>query len=197
MDLSCGFHISLSSGKRSRNVRVMGICSSNSANSCCATDISDSPLVCWLVFCCSNSSFPGPKRLSSLLQTSVGVAPTLRDLPVILSDQPERFVMELDERSTVHFAQAVLQIVGDRVRHDERPADLQQCWPLDGLNVSPEMSVVVAKVAVPSASGPGLNLHRQRSAFANFVGGTKLLEQRGKSHIERRSHMDFLGNVQC
>src|SRR5438105_13133481 len=38
MDLACGFHVSLSSGSRSRNFRVTGTCDSNSASSTCAID---------------------------------------------------------------------------------------------------------------------------------------------------------------
>src|SRR5438477_7568717 len=44
MDFSCGFHVNLSSGSHSKNFRVTGACTSNSASNVCAINI-DSPMM--------------------------------------------------------------------------------------------------------------------------------------------------------
>src|ERR1700736_3161458 len=90
-------------------------------------------------------SLPRTKGLRLLADPLVDVAPAGRHpFSMILLNQSERRVMEFDQRSTVGLSQAVLHIRDGRIGHEQRPADFEQRRPLDGLHVSPEMTVAIA-----------------------------------------------------
>src|SRR5262249_35032602 len=44
---------------------------------------------------------------------------------------------------------------------------------------------------------PRLELHRQLSVLRYFMEGSEFFQQSSERHIDRRAHMDFLGDVQC
>src|SRR4030095_7573893 len=96
----------------------------------------------------------------------------------------------------VFFAETVLDVVGDRVGHHQRAGEFEKRWLLDGLNVSPEVAVAVAQVAIPAASGPRLENHRKRIAVGLFVVGAELFDQRGESGFERSFDADLLSDGQ-
>ena len=105
-------------------------------------------------------------------------------------------MLELDQRSSIHFAQTVLQVRDHRVGHEQRAGDFEQRGPLDGLHVSPEMAVAVAQVAVPASARPRLNVHRHGLPFRPFVVRTEFFEQRGKGGFQRRADVNFLRDIQ-
>ena len=76
------------------------------------------------------------------------------------------------------------------------PLNSNRVGPLDGLHVRPEMSVVVAEIAIPATSRPRLQYHRHRAAVAAFVPGAKLFQQRGEGILQRRVHVNLLLDVQ-
>lgn len=95
---------------------------------------------------------------------------------MIVWNQSERRVMECEHGSAVGFGQPILQVRRDRVRHEEWPADLEQGWPLDRLHVAPEMTVIVAKVAVSAAARSRLELHRHCAAIWRLVVRSHLVQ---------------------
>src|ERR1700687_6439320 len=97
------------------------------------------------------SRFSGPRtRLGSFPQTGVHMPPALPyPFSVLILNQAKRRVMKFDQRAAIYFAQSVLHIGDDRVGHEQWSRDFEQRRPLDGLLVSPEVSVSVAQVAVP------------------------------------------------
>src|SRR5436309_1873869 len=80
-------------------------------------------------------------------------------LSVVVWHEPERRVPEHDERAAVDFLQAVLHVRHDRRRQEQRTGDLEQRGPLDRLDMPPEMTVVLAEIAEPSAARPRLDRH--------------------------------------
>src|ERR1700688_3853384 len=106
----------------------------------------------------------------------VDVLPAVLDIAVGFDEQAKRGVVEFDQRAARHLAQAVLQVGYDRMRHEERAADLEQGGPLDGLDRAPVVAVAVAEIAEPAAAGPRLDVHRHGLAFTHFVVGAELLE---------------------
>ena len=70
-------------------------------------------------------------------------------LSVGILNKPEGGVVKLDQRSAVFLAQPVLHIRDSRIGHEQRSRNFEQRRPLDGLHVSPEVSVAIAQVAVP------------------------------------------------
>src|SRR6267378_1992116 len=84
----------------------------------------------------------------------------------------------------------------NRIGHEQGPRNLEQRRPLDGLHHSPEVPVVVAQVAVPSAAWPRLELHRHGFVFSRFVERSELLQQRRKRRLQRRAHADFFCDAQ-
>src|ERR1700686_2102308 len=85
--------------------------------------------------------------------------------PVLVLNHSERLVLELDQRAAIRLAQPVLYVRNHGVRHEQRPGDLQQSWPLDRLHLPPEMAAVFAQIAEPSPPRPCFELHRNRSAI--------------------------------
>src|SRR6266404_879790 len=123
---------------------------------------------------------PRTFRLRPLPHTLIDVPPPLRHpFSVVLQNQSKRRVMKADQCSAISLAQAVLHVRDGGIRHEQWPSDFEQRRPLDGLHHSPEVAVVVAKVAIPPAARPRLELHRHRPALS-FVVRPQLLQQRGK-----------------
>src|SRR5215470_8882114 len=115
MDFSCGFQLYFSSGRRSMNLRVMGAWISNSASSDCAIDIGFS-------FVRGNGNLLnrrfGSAELGALLYAFVNVSPAgVHTGSEFGLYQAETGVAELDHRDAVFFAEPILHVVGDRVRH--------------------------------------------------------------------------------
>src|SRR6516225_1587466 len=89
--------------------------------------------------------------LRALADGFVDVAPSAGNtLPVRFVDKAERRMAEPDDGDAVFFSQPVLDVIRHRVRHEQRPRELQQRGPLDGLNVRPKVDVVAAQVAIPA-----------------------------------------------
>src|SRR6516165_9662202 len=86
----------------------------------------------------------------------VHVAPPFLHFVIGFHEQSESRMVELDERPARLLAETVLQIVRDRMRHEERPAKFQQSRLLDGLNGGPIVAIAVAEIAIPPAAGPRL-----------------------------------------
>src|SRR5437879_3948611 len=140
---------------------------------------------------------PRAKGFRLLAYALVDLAPAGRySFSVILVDQSKCSVLEFDQSSTVGLSQAVLHIRDDRIGHKQRPADFEECRPLDRLHVSPEMTVAIAQIAVPPSPWPRLNLHGHRCAFLDFIVRPELFEQCSEGHIQRRANMNFLSYVQ-
>src|SRR6266478_4525148 len=145
----------------------------------------------------SSPRSPQTRRLRPLPNAFMDVLPAPGySFPVVVQNQSKRRVMKSDQRSAIYFAQAVLQIRHNRIGHEQGPRNLEQRRPLDGLHHSPEVPVVVAQVAVPSAARPRLELHRHRFVFSRFVERSELLQQRRKRRLQRRTHADFFCDAQ-
>ena len=99
--------------------------------------------------------------------------------------------MKPDKGSTFLFTEAVLQVIGDGIRHEKRSRDFQQHRALDGLDMAPQVPVVVAEVAKPSASGPCLEFH-WHLLFRSFILRTNLFQQSLERSFERGFHVDLL-----
>src|SRR5215471_18127112 len=86
----------------------------------------------------------------------VHVAPAFLHFVIGFHEQSESGMAELDERPARLLAETVLQIVRDRMRHEQRPAKFQQSRLLDGLNRGPIVATAVAEIAIPPTAGPRL-----------------------------------------
>src|ERR1700722_3793968 len=83
-----------------------------------------------------------PFAFRPLLDPIVDVRPSLLyALSVIVLNESERRMVKLNQSSAIFFAQPILQIRDHRIRHEKGSGNFQQRWPLDGLHVSPEVSV--------------------------------------------------------
>src|SRR5213075_1224539 len=122
IDFSWGLKLSLSAGTRSRTRRVVWASCSSSCRSAS------------IILICISPSVGLSLGFGLLARALQNVRPTLpQALPVVVRDEPERRVAEGDERAALHFLQAVLNVRDDREREEERPADLEELPPLDGL----------------------------------------------------------------
>jgi hypothetical protein len=64
-------------------------------------------------------------RLGALSNILVHVRPAPIDTgSVLFDDESKRGVMKFDQRSAIDFAQAVLHVVDDGIRHEQRAAEL-------------------------------------------------------------------------
>src|SRR5260370_42261815 len=100
---------------------------------------------------------PRTRRLRPLPHALMDVPPALRhSFSVVIQNQSKPRVMKSEQCSAIFLAQAVLHIRYDWIGHEQRPRNLEQRWPLDGLHHSPKVAVVVAQVAVPPAAPPRL-----------------------------------------
>src|SRR5258708_7190075 len=72
--------------------------------------------------------FPPPsRRFRPLTKIRVHITPALRNpLPMLLLNHSKRRMTKLDQRPAIHLCQSVLQIRHNRIRHEQRPANLQQ-----------------------------------------------------------------------
>src|SRR2546429_432521 len=131
--------------------------------------------------------------LRALANVFVNVSPAFDNAGLVLvGNQTETGVPELDDGDAVLLAEAILNVVGDRVGHEKRAGNFQQGRRLDSLHDTPEMAVAVAEVAEPAASGPGFELHGHGGSVGRFVVRPELLEQRLEGPIEGRADADFL-----
>src|SRR5450631_1183398 len=122
-----------------------------------------------------------PAALSSRPDAIEDISPALHHtLSVRFLNKSEGGVVKLDQRSAVFLAQPVLHIRDRRIGHKQRSRNFEERRPLDGLYVSPEVSVVIAEVAVPPSARPGLDLHRHRSAVRRFIPRSDLFQQRSE-----------------
>ena len=64
---------------------------------------------------------PGP--LGPLANQLVRVGPTAPDALVLFRNKAEAGVSKLDQRLATLLAESVLNVIGHRLRHEERPAD--------------------------------------------------------------------------
>ena len=92
--------------------------------------------------------------------------------------------------------QAVLQVIERRVRHHQRPANLQERRRLDDLHMAPKVAGVVAEVAVPASAGPRLDYHRERLAVRHLPFRTELVEHGLERDLDRRRDLDLLGDAE-
>src|SRR5271168_815447 len=114
----------------------------------------------------------------------------------IFGNEAEGGVMEHDECAAVSFAEAILHVGNDGIGHEQRADEFDKRGAFDGLYVGPEMAVAVAKVAVPPAAGPSLELQGHGLVIGSFVAGAELLEKCREGVLERGADVDFLGDVQ-
>src|ERR1700745_51995 len=132
----------------------------------------------------SEASAGGPEPLYSLLPFSplldppIDVGPSRRDAAAVLFlNHSEGSVMKPDHCLTVLFAEPVLHVRHNRIRHEQRPGDLQQRRTLDRLHVSPQVAVAIVQIAEPPPARPRFDLHRHL-AVLTLILGPNLLEQR-------------------
>src|SRR5262249_34513555 len=115
---------------------------------------------------------------------------------MLFRDQAEPEVVESNDGDAVFFAQAILNIVGDGIGHEERPGDFKKHGLLDGLDVAPVVAVAVAKIAEPATAGPGFEDHRHRRSVEMLVLSAKLLDQSGKGIFQRGTHSNLLNYLE-
>src|SRR6185437_12184395 len=99
-------------------------------------------------------------------------------------------------RYSVFLRQSVLHIGDDWKRHHQRSADFQQRGRFDGLYVAPEMTHVVAKVAVPAAAWPGLEPEGHRRSIRSCVERPHLFEHSFEHDIDRRRDLLILDDFE-
>src|SRR5579864_1244057 len=150
----------------------------------------------------SQASAGGPEPLYSLLPLGplldppIDVGPSRRDAAAVLFlNHSEGSVMELDNSLAVLFAQPILHVRHNRVRHEQRPGNLQQRRTLDRLHMPPQVAVAIAQIAEPSPARPGFDLHRHL-ALLTLILGTNLLEQRFECCLQGRVDVDLLRDCQ-
>src|SRR5438552_2262773 len=115
----------------------------------------------------------------------VNAGPAAYDtLAVIFFNQAEREMAEFDQGAAGLFAQAILQIGRNGIGHEEWAGEFEERGTLDGLDVRPEVAVLAAKVAEPTAAGPGFELHRHWALLWHFVARAELLEEGSESFVD-------------
>ena len=105
---------------------------------------------------------------------------------------PRAAVEERKARHAPLRLQAVLQVIDRRVRHHQRPANLQERRRLDDLHMAPKVAGIVAEVAVPASAGPRFDLHRERLAAGHLPFRTKLVQHGFEGDVDRRRNLDLL-----
>src|SRR5690349_17665847 len=113
---------------------------------------------------------------------------------MLVFDETEREMTEFDQCAARLFAEAILQVGRDGIRHEERAIEFEKRGPLNGLHVAPKMAVFAAQVAVPAAAGPGFELHGH-GLFGGGVEWTKLFEESCEGLIDGRPHVNFFLNA--
>ena len=110
-------------------------------------------------------------------------------------DLSDRALQERQLGSSALLHEPVLQVIDRGVGHEQGPPDFQEFRRLDHLDVTPQVSPIVAKVAKPPPSRPRLELHGHRLAVGHLAGGAQLLEQRREGDVHRGVYVDFLAKV--
>src|SRR5271166_164352 len=111
-------------------------------------------------------------------------------------DQSHGAVEEHKARHAPLRLQAVLQVIERRVRHHQRPANLQERRRLDDLHMAPKVAGIVAEVAEPASAGPRLDLHRERLAAGHLPFRTKLFQHGFEGDVDRRPDLDLLADLE-
>src|SRR5262245_60239593 len=89
------------------------------------------------------------RQLANALQP---VLPALRQSVAMFGeDQSHGAVEEHKARQAPLRLQAVFEVIERRVRHHQRPANLQERRRLDDLYMAPKVAGIVAEVAVPAS----------------------------------------------
>src|SRR5437762_3258425 len=70
---------------------------------------------------------------------------------MVFEDQTKAAVVELDQRAVFVFAQPVLHIVRNWIRHEEWSRDLQQLRAIDRLHRAPEVSIAIVEITEPAS----------------------------------------------
>jgi hypothetical protein len=91
-------------------------------------------------------------------------------------------VTQPNQCAAIAVGEADLDVVNDRIGHEQRSGDLKQRWPVDRLNATPVVSVIVAQVSEPATPRSRLEREWKRCAIARFIGGPQLFEQRSEGH---------------
>src|SRR5258708_6125679 len=80
----------------------------------------------------------GAAGLGAVAKAFMDVRPASDNaFPVFLLNEAEAGVTELDDGHAVLFAEAVLDVVGDGVRHHQRAGEFEAAGPLYGFEVGP------------------------------------------------------------
>src|ERR1700691_477390 len=135
--------------------------------------------------------------LGALANQLVRVGPAAFDALVLFRNKAETGVRELDQRLAALLAEPVLDIVGNRLRHEERPAEFKQGRPLDRLHHAPAVAVAIAEIAEPAPTGPRFDLEGHWRAVGLFIGRAHLLQQRSEGHVNGSLDANFLGDFEC
>src|SRR6266481_8955348 len=117
-----------------------------------------------------NCRSPRTRCFRSLPNVVIDIGPSFCDtFAVILQNQSQRGMVEADQGSAIFRTQAILHIRNSRIGHEQGPGDFEQRRPFDSLHYTPEVAVIAAQVAVPSAARPRLEFHRHRPALGTSV----------------------------
>ena len=86
-------------------------------------------------------------RLGLRFDSREEIGPAMRHTLAMFFRQPaECGVAEGDESAALLFRQSVLNVREERGGSKQRSGDFEECRPLNGLNVSPEVTVGVAQI---------------------------------------------------
>ena len=121
----------------------------------------------------------------------------IHPLSILIGQEAESRVSEHDQGSAIDFFQPILNVRHHGSRDHEWAGDFEEGRPLDRLDDTPEVTVVVAEVAEPSAARTSFEFHRKCLSIRRFVAGTHLVQNGIKRFGERCSHMNFLGKREC
>src|SRR5260221_5976158 len=98
-------------------------------------------------------------RFGALHHTLVNVFPAVLHVTVGFDNQAKSTVVKLDQRAAGHFAEAVLEVVGHWMGHEERAADFYERRLLDGLHRAPTVAVPFSQIPEPAVAGPRFGQH--------------------------------------
>jgi len=108
----------------------------------------------------AGACLPQTPGFRSFLDLRENVTPSFREpLPVIVLDHPKRRMMELDQSSAGFFAQPVLSVRHNRMRHHQRSSISISVGRLNAR--VPEVAVIVPEIAITVSRPARLDLHRK------------------------------------
>src|SRR5690349_11032312 len=88
-------------------------------------------------------------------------------------------------------------MVDRRVRHEHRPAQLEQNWRLDHLNMSPQMLNSRTAIAIPPATRERLELEIERFAIRCLITFAKPMQKSLERIFKCRVYFDGLFQIKC